>query len=229
MRGRSYCQLHSCTQAGCPEAGEHGPFSYCYRHTCQQEHCASFAMGLGNDRGYCDMHRQCARMGCNRRCHRRDNDEAAVFCGDHYCHRAGCNEERMAGHNTRHCIRHTCRYDGCWRGKTTAGDSDFCREHECRRVDCRFGRYMGMYCHRHTCIIQDCSLEARADDRCDHHKKCDVPGCLESVFIQGHTRHEGCERREYLHLHYVIAIFYSKVLIPESPYHPLPLIRCRRS
>lgn len=206
-----YCINHLCEAAGCRDAKQSGgKFHYCVKHTCESEHCAGHSPGKGDSGSpgrFCDAHRRCARDGCGRRCHMRDSGETLRFCGDHYCHFAGCDEGRSPNSDG-HCHRHACYRPAC-HGGIVAADARFCADHTCKAQLCLLERFRSAgWCAGHVCAQRDCngqgSDSADAGGYCEKHLRCVVPGCAETRLTKGERTSEHCETR-------------ASVTVPTSP------------
>lgn len=189
-----YCEEHKCRETRCDRPAVPGS-RRCAGHTCEALNC--LARVLGGDPGtvdrFCERHRICAAAGCGRFTFTRDNGQACLHCGNHYCHTEGCESARQGGAKSEHCAEHTCVEQGCHKGLDKP-QSSYCKNHECKTDGCRFRKRTGSeWCMEHKCARPGCDGEGIADHYCEKHMVCSVSGCDQFRLPDGDGR---CDLRE---------------------------------
>jgi hypothetical protein len=192
--GLGYCAEHRCQETRCDRPAVPGS-QRCAGHTCEAPNC--LARVPGGDPGsvgrFCERHRICGVAGCGRFTFTRDNGQACLHCGNHYCHTQGCENARLGGGRAEHCAEHTCVEPGCHKGLERARSS-FCKSHECKNEGCRFRRRLGDWCMEHKCAKPSCDGEGIAGGYCEKHMVCNVAGCDHFRLPEGNGR---CDEREF--------------------------------
>lgn len=211
-----YCAQHRCSKARCkePREGAGGATTtaslFCQQHTCESPLCASEVDGTGEAGSaarFCGLHRRCAKDGCARPCHLWDSRVAARHCGEHYCREGACEGVRRDG-SEGHCADHACTHHRgpgppCPKGRKAP--ADLCADHKCADEACANERLADRvpptgYCAVHACaarVAPLCRKEAVCDRLCENHQECGVDGCRKYILVEGETRHERCEDREW--------------------------------
>lgn len=192
-----YCSKHRCNQDGCDGIKVSGN-TYCETHTCEAADCLAWVPGggPGDASRYCERHRICQHVDCNRFAFTRENGQGCMHCGAHYCHFAGCEEPRDRSGGGEYCQTHTCADEGCSKGRARE-NGFFCKSHECARAGCQFRAWLGQWCAQHQCARPGCKDEAAANHYCSKHLVCPVDSCGRFRLIEGGVVRGACEDREF--------------------------------
>lgn len=122
---------------------------------------------FGDPVRFCERHRRCLKLYCDRFCHVRENGLPSPFCGAHYCEFSDCGNEREAA---AHCREHTCGEPGCMKGRESMTGL-YCKEHGCKTKGCHMKRIGREYCPYHECVVDGCEAEAKTNRHCEDHQR----------------------------------------------------------
>lgn len=177
------CEFHKCAMVRCYKPKAIGQ-ALCEPHVLymERERQASAAAARA----------AAAQQSAQRECRVPDCHSVRVrdslWCVDHTCNVSRCHNETHDDDLVR-CFDHMpCNHSGCdhFAAKTRDGENvkRFCSAHlRCSYGSCTDDRVTGLYCKRHTCVIDGCHHGSNRDQDiqfCDKHT-CRVVTCRQAV------------------------------------------------